>query len=346
MIGFLTIVILAQQKITITRFFLQTQLPFYLFPVLFLFTIETLQKKVSPVWLLLFIPAFISTICIATDLYFVHDYNTPILLNGVYNNPPFFYHLLYKGNQVFFVIVLIWLIKRLNAYKSEIKNNFSFTDPIELSWLTNASWTFLIMTCISILTFLLSNFKILPIDAQDSFSIVSAFMALAIFYLSFHGIRQYSIAEYYGNRYLAPSEETTVPATEAIPDSKEKYKTSSLSEQEQESIYSLLLKLFEKDSVYQESKLQLQDVADMLQVPPHSLSQTINTMAGKPFYDFVNSYRVKYLQKLLEDPAQKRFTILALGVESGFNSKASLNRVFKEHTGFSPSEYQKRHLRK
>ena len=41
---------------------------------------------------------------------------------------------------------------------------------------------------------------------------------------------------------------------------------------------------------------------------------------------------------------QKRFTILALGLESGFNSKASLNRVFKEETGLSPREYQLRHL--
>jgi len=73
--------------------------------VFLLFAIETLQKKVKPVWLLLFIPAFLSTICLAADLYFVHDYNTPLLLHGVYNDPPFFYHLLYKGNQVFFIVV-------------------------------------------------------------------------------------------------------------------------------------------------------------------------------------------------------------------------------------------------
>jgi len=343
MIGFLTIVILAHQKITITRFFLQTQFPFYLFPVFFLFAIETLQKKVRPVWYLLFIPAFTSTICIAADLYFIHDYNTPELLYGVYNNPPFFYHLLYKGNQVFFIVVLVWLIKQLKEYKHEIKNNFSFTDPIDLNWLTNASWIFLVLTLISLSTFLLSNFKILPIDAQASFSIVSACMVLVIFYLSLHGIRQYSIAEYYGKQNQPVKE--TGPATVEV-DASEKYKTSSLTQVEQEAIFSMLMKLFENESLYKESKLQLQDVADKLHIPQHTLSQTINTLAGKPFYDFVNSYRVKYLQKLLEDPSQKRFTILALGVESGFNSKASLNRVFKEHTGLSPSAYQRRHLQK
>ena len=344
MIGFLTLVILVDQKITVTRFLLQSQLPFYLFPVFLLFAVETLQRKVTPVWLLLFIPAFISTLCIVADLYFFHDYNNQELLIGVYNDPPFFYHILYKGNQVFFIVALIGLIKKLYAYKKEIKDSFSFTDPIELNWLTNASWIFLVLTLISLTTFLLSNFDVLPIHAQGSFSIVSACMVLVIFYLSLHGIRQYSIAEYYGNPGTALVMETSSSISDA--DSKEKYKTSSLTLAEQESIYTMLLKLFETDSVYLESKLQLQDVADRLRVSSHTLSQTINTLAGKPFYDFVNSYRVKYLQKRLEDPGQKRFTILALGEESGFNSKASLNRVFKEHTGLSPSAYQRLHLQK
>jgi YesN/AraC family two-component response regulator len=163
---------------------------------------------------------------------------------------------------------------------------------------------------------------------------------LIIFYLSYHGIRQYSITEYYTNWQLEPVKEIHVET-----DSKEKYKASSLTGGEQESIYRELLKLFEDKAVYCEPKLQLQDVASALKVTPHALSQTINTLAAKPFYDFVNEYRVKNLQKLLQDPSKKRFTILALGMDSGFNSKASLNRVFREHIGLSPSEYQKRHLR-
>ena len=345
MIGFLTLVILMHQEITVTRFFLQTQLPFYLFPVFLFFAIETLQKKVTAVRLLLFLPAFITTICIGADLYFIHHYNTTALLDQVYNDPPFWYHILYKGNQIFFIIMLIWLIRNLSSYKQDIKDNFSFTDPINLNWLSSASWVFLILILTSLVTFLLSNFKVVSTGAQGSFVIVSACMTLVIFFLSFHGIKQYSIIEYYGNQHSIQIKEVALPMATAV-ESKEKYKASSLTQAEQDSIYNMLLKLFEDDSVYKESKLQLQDVADKLQVPAHTLSQTINTMAGKPFYDFVNSYRVKYLQKLLEDPDQKRFTILALGVESGFNSKASLNRVFKEHTGLAPSAYQRHHLRK
>jgi AraC-like DNA-binding protein len=345
MIGFLALIALAHEKITVNRFFLQTQIPFYLFPVFLLFAIETLQKKIKVPRLLLFIPAIITTICIAADLYFFNDYNTKELLEKVYNDPPFFYHILYKGNQVFFIVALIWLIRTLKAYRQEIKDNFSFTDPIELNRLTHFAWIYLALTNISLVTFLMANFDVLPIDARASFAIVGVCMVLAIFYLSFHGIRQYSISEYYGTQHIVIAEKTDLPGITEVPNPREKYLASSLTQGEQKTIYPLLLKLFEDQTIYRESKLQLQDVADTLKIPAHILSQTINTMAGMPFYDFVNGYRVKELQKLLEDPSQKRFTILALGLESGFNSKASLNRLFKDHTGLSPSEYQRNHLR-
>ncbi|GHN01975.1 hypothetical protein WSM22_34640 [Cytophagales bacterium WSM2-2] len=344
MIGFLGLVILANQKFNTLIFFLQAQLPFYLFPTYLLFALEKLQKKRNKAWLLLFTPAIIGSICIAVDLFLVHDYSSPELLHQVYNDPPFFYHIVYKGNQLLFIIALVMLIKKLRVYKREIRNNFSFTDPINLNWLINASWMYLGLTLASLIAFLLANFKVLPTGAGASFAIVSACMALLIFYLSFHGIRQYSIAEYYGEKGSDLFEEINTPVKASVDN--DKYKTSSLTPGEQQAIFDELLKLFEDDSVYRESKLQLLDVAERLRVSPHSLSQTINTVALKPFSDFINGYRVKYLQKLLEDPAQKRFTILALGLESGFNSKASLNRVFKEQTGFSPSEYQRLHLRK
>jgi len=342
MIAFLVVVMIAQEKFTIIRFLLQAQLPFYLFPVFVLFGLETLEKKIRFEWMLLFAPALLTTLGIGVDVYFIHDYNSEALLHKVYNDPPFFYHVFYKGNQLFFIVTLLWLIKKLNGHKREIRDHFSFVDPIDLDWLTNASWAYLILTIISIVTFLIANFDLLPIDAHSAFTVISFCMVLLIFYLSFHGIRQYSIAEYYLNH--GNNKETAKPITEA--ESNEKYKTSSLTQVEQNAIFKQILDLFEKETVYREPQLQLMDVANMLKLSAHSISQTINTMAQKPFYDFVNNYRVKNLQKLLEDPTQKRFTILALGLESGFNSKASLNRVFKEHTGLSPSQYQKYHLQK
>jgi AraC-like DNA-binding protein len=343
MSSFLVLDMLVSQKITFGRFFLQAQLPFYLDPVFLLFALETLQKKIRAYWLLLFIPAVSTTLYISWDMFF-HTYNTPALLRQLYNSPPLPYHIFYKGNQVFYICMLIWLIKKLRVYKQEIKDNFSFTEPIDLTWLTHVSWIYLAITIVSLTVFVSYNFDLVPIDVPTAYSIVSGCKVLAIFYISFHGIRQYTISEYYGKQTPEVSMESAIALPTEASDPKGKYRTSSLTLSDQEIIYQQLLKLFEEKAVYLESKLQLLDVSDLLSVTPHALSQTINAMTGKPFYDFVNGYRVKNLRRLLEDRSQKRFTILALGLESGFNSKASLNRVFKESTGLSPSEYQRHHL--
>jgi AraC-like DNA-binding protein len=329
MIGFLALNLLVSEYITAIRFYIQTLLPFLLFPVFFLFALETLQIKRNVWWLFLFMPFVITAIYIGADLFLLHDYQQSELY-GLFNSPPPAYHILYKGNQLFFILALIWLIRKLSDYKQQLKNDYSYFDPISLQWLSRFSRIYLGITILSLFLFLFSNFGIFSFDIRTAYSIVSICTVLAIFYLSFHGIRQYSVNEYGSVKHY---------------DAKEKYKASSLTQENQQSIYNRLLALFEDPSVYCESKLQLSDVASRLSVSTHTLSQTLNSLADKPFYDFVNSYRVRHLQKLLKDPTQKQFTILSLGFESGFNSKASLNRVFKEQTGQSPSEYQKIHLR-
>ncbi|MCK5076853.1 MAG: AraC family transcriptional regulator, partial [Calditrichia bacterium] len=48
----------------------------------------------------------------------------------------------------------------------------------------------------------------------------------------------------------------------------------------------------------------------------------------------------------LVDPKKRHLTILALALDSGFNSKSSFNNVFKKHLKITPSQYQKKYLNK
>ena len=59
------------------------------------------------------------------------------------------------------------------------------------------------------------------------------------------------------------------------------------------------------------------------------------------FYDFINSYRVKEVQNRLEGGDSEVYSLLAIALESGFNSKSSFNAVFKKHTGMTPSQYKR-----
>ena len=334
-----------QRLLTPLVFLLLNIIPLYFYPLFLIYALEILQEKVhhGGKWVLLFLPALITSVYIGSDLFISHHYDQA-QLEHLYNFPTLGYHLLSKGFPIVFLVAFVWLIKRLKIYSANIKDRYSFIDPIELSWLTKSTWIYISITILSLLGVLIAQLQILPVASHTVCSVVGIFLFFAISYVSFHGIRQYSIADYYGEK-IASSNIFNKHAASDTPDTNTpiKYKTSTLNDSEQQLIFEKIVQLFEEKKLYQEPKLQLSDVADALNVSTHNISQTINATTGKPFYDFVNSYRVRHLQKLLEDPSQQKFTILSMGFESGFNSKASLNRVFRQDTGLSPSEYLERH---
>lgn len=90
---------------------------------------------------------------------------------------------------------------------------------------------------------------------------------------------------------------------------------------------------------YLDPELTLADLARQLQWPAAQLSAVINSGFGQNFNDFINRYRVQAFQELVRMPENQQFTLLALALEAGFNSKATFNRAFRKHTGSSPREW-------
>uniref|UniRef100_UPI003218E5F0 helix-turn-helix domain-containing protein n=1 Tax=Chryseobacterium sp. TaxID=1871047 RepID=UPI003218E5F0 len=102
-----------------------------------------------------------------------------------------------------------------------------------------------------------------------------------------------------------------------------------------------LLKFMETDSPYLDEELSLQKLSLLMNVSTHQLSQTINQGLNTNFYKFVNAYRIKEVKKKLKDPEFEKYSILGIAFESGFNSKSTFNKIFKEETGITPSEFKK-----
>ncbi|HZY38349.1 MAG TPA: ABC transporter permease [Mucilaginibacter sp.] len=97
--------------------------------------------------------------------------------------------------------------------------------------------------------------------------------------------------------------------------------------------------------LYEDAELTLTTLAVKLMIHPHDLSRIINIGLEKNFSDFINEFRVREVARKMQDPACDRLTLLGIAYESGFNSKRTFNRVFKEITGKTPVEY-KNNLRK
>ncbi|GAA4336403.1 hypothetical protein GCM10023149_45110 [Mucilaginibacter gynuensis] len=91
---------------------------------------------------------------------------------------------------------------------------------------------------------------------------------------------------------------------------------------------------------YQDPELNLSLLAEKLDMSPHELSRIINTALQKSFNDFISEYRVAEVIRKMQDPANDHITLLGIAYDSGFNSKSTFNRIFKEMTGKSPAEYK------
>lgn len=122
----------------------------------------------------------------------------------------------------------------------------------------------------------------------------------------------------------------------------QRYRKSVLQGLSKEKIIGRLKELMEEEKIYHEYELKLGDVASMLLITPHQLSEFINDCMGVNFSSYVNRYRVSEARELLVTrPGQ---SILSIGLEVGFGSKPSFNVVFKQETGMTPTEFRKRNL--
>ncbi|WP_289645059.1 AraC family transcriptional regulator [Maribacter aestuarii] len=120
------------------------------------------------------------------------------------------------------------------------------------------------------------------------------------------------------------------------------YKNSSLSKEDFTNYKQQLLNLMNIEKLYLNSELSQLDLANQIGLSSNHLSELLNKGFGQNFYNFINSYRVLEAQKLMENDGNRDSKILAFGFDSGFKSKTSFNRVFKAHTGMTPSDYKKK----
>jgi AraC-like DNA-binding protein len=107
-----------------------------------------------------------------------------------------------------------------------------------------------------------------------------------------------------------------------------------------------LQRLMEHDRVYREEGFGIAALASHMNIPEYRLRRLINQELGhRNFVDFVNRYRLAETKAALIDPSQESVPILTIALDAGFQSIGPFNRAFKAHTGMTPSEYRRDHLR-
>lgn len=225
------------------------------------------------------------------------------------------------------IIYSILSLRSLIKHKREIKDNYSYTEKINLQWLFKLV---IGLSCIWIIVFF----------ADDE--IIFSSVVLFVLFIGYYGIKQVGI---FTNRPPAVNSlvlESAGPSEPSdIPSENSKYEKSSLTDNQLEAIHGELVQLMKQKKLYCTPELNLTMVSQQLDVHPNTLSQVINRVGQKNFFDYINTLRVAEFKEKVTKPENQKYTLLSLAYECGFNSKTSFNRNFKNITGKSPTEYLK-----
>jgi AraC-like DNA-binding protein len=209
----------------------------------------------------------------------------------------------------------------VHRYGVRLKEDRSSVERINLHWLRNL---------------MLGGLAIWILATIGEFA--ALLLALFIYAMGYLGLRQ---PEIFHPRPIAPhgSPGPSSPAAEAEP---ARYRKSGLDPTTAGAHLEKLLEFMETERPYVQNDLTLQELAAMLEVRPHNLSEIINTRLGKSFYDFVNGYRVAEVKRRLADPSTANLTLLSIALDAGFSSKSTFNEIFKKLVGTTPSDYRNR----
>ena len=235
----------------------------------------------------------------------------------------------YQHNGLGFGTLALWIsvivncsgiayvtLSLLKVYKHKklIGDNFSNIEKINLTWLKY------LIAGVSIIW-------VVVIFGTNEYIFTA--VVLFVLFVGYFGIKQVGI-------FTSISQ--TVPP---VLNEKCKYSKSGMNDDAIDKIHQELNSLMQKEKRYTDPELTLAQLSKELNIHANSLSQVINSVEQKNFYDFVNAQRIEEFKKIVSSPENQKFTLLSLAFECGFNSKTSFNRNFKKHTGISPTEYIK-----
>lgn len=304
----------------------------------------TSKNELTYTYLIHFLP-FLFSVLLITNYFFLPN----ITKIAVYQNQGKGFETQISINFIILITSAILYITlcyfKVLVYKKSFKNEFSFTEKINLQWL---QYLIAGMTILFLI--------ILYGNDQFIYTSVTGF----ILFIGYFGIKQVgvfnqnipSVQNFNYDEILPMFEQNVIQLENVLTTTeensgaetdlerkKEKYEKSKIREGELNSIHQKLTELMTNEQLYKNPELTLLELAQKIPTHPNILSQVINSVEQKNFYDYINLQRVEEFKSVVLLPKNKQYTLLSLAYECGFNSKTSFNRNFKKITNLSPTEY-------
>lgn len=90
-------------------------------------------------------------------------------------------------------------------------------------------------------------------------------------------------------------------------------------------------------------KIYLKELAELVNLSEQSFSRFFSKMMGRPFFAFLNEYRINYAARLLVDTEA---SISDIAFSCGYESLPFFHKKFNESYQISPAQYRKRFIGK
>jgi AraC-like DNA-binding protein len=295
-------------------------------PFMYVYTLVMINKdnRLKPVYLLHGLPFLVFTVYFLFDFYFLSASEKLTYIRLQENDPYLVITLLNILILGLGPVYIVLSLLKLRQHIRSIADNFSYKEGINLSWLKYVLaglgfiWSMVILTNILVYIPLISD--------VISENVIYLSVVFAVFFLGYFGIKQQAI---YGEPTAPGRNKRLVRERRHRKDAKEWKSEEAKTAKD----------YFENEKPYLNSRLTLKEVAEALGTSENLLSHIINRQTGKNFFEFVNSYRVEEFKSMAGLPEYRNYTLISIAYESGFNSKATFNRVFKNFTGQTPSEF-------
>ena len=230
---------------------------------------------------------------------------------------------------LFSVHLLIYLIFSFRLYyriRTRLEDQFSNTYKFELLWLRNFLFLFTALFIYDSLQFAIENLFVDLHWTEEWW--YQFFSLLVVLYVGVKG-------------YFTPMEHLPLLEPALIHESHQELGHETSNKDDLHKQLESVIEVVERDSLFLDPNLTLTKLAKKTQLAPSLLSQIINQGTSKNFNEFINAYRVELIKQRLQDEKFNHLSILAIALDTGFNSKATFNRVFKKIDGNSPSFYRK-----
>lgn len=321
-----------------TLFSSQAVVPFYSLYILSLLEPKFQMKKG---YFLLFAPLA------ASGIYFLlfpeTGFNQLTIEDMTYvlqlNTAPLYFKISSVVGLVLQPAISIFLLFKLKRYKAVMKQSCSNEDEIDYPWVR-------LLLLINLIGYIFIGIpatvwgNLFPEYFDILYKVVIALIACITIYAGYFGLRNTRI--FVEIPIYKPEEADEGGGKgDCEGQNKDKYVRTTTSGDMAEEIKKQLIELLRDEQMFLNPKLSLLEVAQAAGYTTHIISEVLNIHMETSFYDFVNDLRVEEAKKKLTDGTLERETILAIALDSGFNSKSSFNRVFKQKTGHTPSQFAK-----